>query len=308
MKQRLLKPIEKETLRTEFANNPIYQLVRKSYKSFEREMSSLKFSPEDVFLNCFIQLDTILKQENCPRDYCAQMWEDLYTELRDCAEEENRQYQENELSLAVSCTLYSLAACLDQLNIKNKSFLAYSLIAQIEAAPGQDIHKKVGLPLLENVEDLLNLMNEYLRLYCMEKKYISDQYEQQKRLSEPIKRIMTARQRNQLKYKLHERLAFLKGVGHENVKIMQDSDFNRMIEAVDYLVENNVVKQVESKIAFHIPFGHLRYTFYLCWKEDEQIDRRLWCSFIVETFSGIEADQDTIYKKFSDKPTDYYKD
>ena len=88
--------------------------------------------------------------------------------------------------------------------------------------------------------------------------------------------------------------------------IMTQSNFNKMTEAVEYLIENNVVKKQDSKIQTYLPVAHLRYTFYLVYKnEGKCIKRELWLEFLGETFSQMQDNQASLSKHFSDMPDGY---
>lgn len=79
-----------------------------------------------------------------------------------------------------------------------------------------------------------------------------------------------------------------------------------MMEAVEYLIENNVVKKQETKIRTSLPAAHLRYTFFLVFKNEGRcITRDLWVEFLGETFQQMQANKASLSKHFSDKPRDY---
>ena len=87
---------------------------------------------------------------------------------------------------------------------------------------------------------------------------------------------------------------------------MTSSNFNTMIEAVEYLIENDVVKKQDSKLHTNLPVAHLRYTFYLVYKnEGKCVDRDKWLDFLGETFSQMQDNKASLSKHFSDKPADY---
>ena len=88
--------------------------------------------------------------------------------------------------------------------------------------------------------------------------------------------------------------------------IMTTSNFNTMIEAVEYLIENDVVKKQESKIRTNLEIAHLRYTFYLVYKnEGKCVGRQLWLDFLGETFAQMQNNKDSLSKHFADKPVGY---
>lgn len=87
---------------------------------------------------------------------------------------------------------------------------------------------------------------------------------------------------------------------------MTTSHFNTMIEAVEYLIENDVVKKQELKVHTNLKISHLRYTFYLVYlNEGKCIGRDKWLEFLGETFSQMLHNKDSLYNHFSDKPADY---
>ena len=98
----------------------------------------------------------------------------------------------------------------------------------------------------------------------------------------------------------------MKGVLADNTLIMSAGDHSKMMEAVEYLIENNVVKKQETKIRTSLPIAHLRYTFFLVFKNEGRcITRDLWVEFLGETFQQMQANKASLSKHFSDKPGDY---
>ena len=88
--------------------------------------------------------------------------------------------------------------------------------------------------------------------------------------------------------------------------IMTASNFNTMIEAAEYLIENDVVKKLESKLHTNLKISHLRYTFYLVFvNEGKCVGRNKWLEFLGETFSQMQDNKASLSNHFSDKPSDY---
>lgn len=301
--KRLLTKESKRSIKNAFRGNAVFRTIDAAYKDQETQMETFRFSPEEIWVNCFIGFDKMLKKREEIGETTNRMWNDTFCELRDDAEDVSREFQKEELETVTSCIVYSVIACMmaseDWELIQHVEFLMSQIAEHSELY-------SITMPFDNNIEsDFVRYIKEYVRAG----KYISDRLESPRSYVDPINPIRSARDRTKAKVGVRKRLEFMKGVLPDGeTQIMTASDFNRMVEAVEYLIENNVVKKQESKIRTSLPVAHLRYTFYLVYKnEGKCIKRQLWLDFLNETFWQMQDNKASLSKHFSDLPDGYDK-
>lgn len=296
-----LKTKNKRSIRDAFKENITYQTVKGAYKQLETEMQKLCFSPEEIWVNSFIVFDEMLKEAEEIENMTQSLWSDIFCELRDEANDTNRDFEKVELENATSCIVYVVISYM----MASDDFC---MIRYIESLM-QQISEHSDLVSIEKpfMDNIKGGFCQYIKEYIKKRKYISDTFDSPQSYADPIKPLLKPADRQEAKNKIAKRLAFMKGVlPNKDRLIMSDSDFNQMLEAVNYLIENNVVKKFDSKINTNLSVAHLRYTFYLVYKFDcKFIDRQLWIDFLVETFAKMKSGKDSLSNHFSDKPTDY---
>ena len=299
--KRLLTTESKRNIKEAFKINPVFRTINAAYKEQETQMTTLRFSPEEIFVNSFIGFDLILKNRNDIGDVTFRMWHDIFCELRDDAKETSREYEEDELKTATSCIVYSIISCI--LASGDMEMIKYTdlLLAQISM---QSDLPTISLLFIRNIE---NNFVSYIQKYISMEKYISDSLNSPKCYTDPINPIYTPQERIKIKNGVKKRLEFMKGcLPNSETLIMTSSNFNTMIEAVEYLIENDIVKKQESKLHTNLKISHLRYTFYLVFSnEGKGIGRDKWLEFLSETFAQMQNNKDSLYNHFYDKPNDY---
>ena len=301
--KRLLTTASKRSIKDAFKGNAVFRTIDAAYKEQETQMATLRFSPEEIWVNCFIGFDQILKNRDDIGEVTRRMWYETFCELRDDAQEASRAFQKEELETATSCIVYSIIACMtasdDWEIIQHTETLMFQIAEHSEL-------DTIATPFDNNTES--NFAG-YIQRYISTGKYISDGLESPKSYADPINPVSTPQERTKAKEGVRKRLEFMKGyLPDSEILIMTSSNFNTMIEAVEYLIENDVVKKQESKLHTNLPIAHLRYTFYLVYKnEGKCVGRQLWLDFLGETFSQMQDNRASLSNHFPDKPTDYDK-
>ena len=299
--KRLLTTESKRAIKAAYKANAVFRVIDAAYKELERQKPTFHFSPEEIFLNCFVGFDKMLKNRDEIEETTRRMWDDIYCELSDDAEDASRDFETEELETATSCILYSIVACLEVSDEWELNRHSYSLMNQIaEHSRLADISPSFN-------DNLGDDFIWYVRRYVRGGKYISDRLESPRSYADPINPIGTPQERTKAKEGVKKRLEFMKGyLPDGETQIMTSSSFNTMIEAVEYLMENNVVRKQESKIHTNMKSAYLRYTFYLVYKnEGKCVGRQLWLDFLGETFSQMQDNQASLSKHFSDEPDGY---
>lgn len=301
--RRLLTTDSKRSVKEAFKGNAVFRTIDAAYKEQETQMATLRFSPEEIWINCFIGFDQILKTRDEIGEITSRMWNNTFIELRDDAQEASRDFKKEELETATSCIVYSIIACMTASEDWEMIRHTYALMDQI--AEHSELESIIQ-PFDNNIE---RNFAEYVQSYIKTGKYLSDILDGPQSYVDPINPIGNRMDRNEAKVSVKRRLEFMKGfLPDSETKIMTSHDYNTMIEAVEYLIENNVVKKQVSKIQTYMPIGHLRYTFYLIFKNEAHcVSRQLWLEYLGETFSQMQDNKDSISKHFSDKPNGYDK-
>lgn len=299
--QRLLKTEKKRSIKDAYKRNAVFRVIDAAYKEQEVQMQTLRFSPEEIWANCFYGFDQILKNREEIEDVTKRMWNDTFCELRDDAEEAGREFKTDELETATSCIIYSIIACLMASEEWELIQHTESLMSQIAEHSDLDT---IILPFDNNIDASFI---EYIKKYIGARKFISEKLDAPHSYVDPIRPMSPPKDRLKAKKEIKKRLEFMKGVLPDGeTLIMNASNYNKMIEAVEYLIENNVVKKQDKKIPTQLPNAHLRYTFYLAYKnEGKCIKRNLWVEFLGETFSQMQDNQASLGNHFSDAPNEY---
>ena len=299
--RRLLTPESKRSIKEKFKGNAVFRTIDAAYKEQETQMATLRFSPEEIWVNCFIGFDQILKDPENIDQTTRRMWNDTFCELRDEATEASRAFQKEELEVATSCIVYSIIACMTASD--DWRIIRHTEILMSQIAEHSELQSVVTL-FDSNIEDDFAI---YIQRYISTGKYMSDRLGNPKEYTDPINPVISPQERIKVKVGVRKRLEFMKGaLPDSETPIMTTRDFNAMMEAVEYLIENDVVKKQESKISTAMPVAHLRYTFYLVYKnEGKSIPRQLWLDFLGESFSQMQNNKDSLSKHFADKPSGY---
>lgn len=300
MKRLLTKEI-KRSIKNTYKANAVFRVIDAAYKNQETQMETLRFSPEEIWANCFYGFDQILKSLGDIEDVTERMWNDTFCELRDDAEEAGRNFKTKELETVTSCIIYSIMACLVASDKWELSQHMYSLMNQI--AEHSDLDAIIQ-PFNKHIDASFI---EYIKEYIVAGKFISEKLDNPQSYVDPIKPLATQKDRLKAKEGVKKRLEFMKGVlPNGETMIMTAANYNKMIEAIEYLIENNVVQKQDTKILTYLPVAHLRYTFYLVWKnEGKCIKRNLWLEFLGETFSQMQENQASLSNHFPDVPPGY---
>ena len=107
-------------------------------------------------------------------------------------------------------------------------------------------------------------------------------------------------------------LYFFSGINHLQNKIMEDEDYNRLLQYTDYLIEKEKVPAGIKKISqINLSTGMIRYTFYLIHKELYTTNKikTEWIDFLHAVFRQFKnAEWITTKTKFSVKPPSYQHD
>lgn len=299
--KRFLTTQTKRDVKEAFKGNALFQVINAAYKQQEVEMETLRFSPEEIWVNSFMCFDKLLQNRDEMEVFVRNMWYDTFCELRDDAKDCDRQFEKEELETATSCIIYAVIACLMASDDWTMMRHTESLMQQI--AKHSDLDTIIQ-PFDDHIGD--NFIG-YIQQYIQKGDYISRNLINPKQFADPINPVMSTKDRTKVKQEVKKRLEFMKGVMPNGEKpILSDSDFNKMIEAVEYLIENNVAKKQDHRIFTPMSVADLRYTVYLVYKNEGKCIRKdLWLDFLQETFEKMKNNRESVSKHFSEKPAGY---
>ncbi|MBQ1676747.1 MAG: hypothetical protein II065_04880, partial [Bacteroidaceae bacterium] len=105
---RLLTNDQRKLLRQQLRDNAVYIAVKQAYKSRETDMERLHFSPEEIFVNSFVCFDRMLREPDRAEAITDTLWDDVFNDLRNDADDCGRSYDRQEMETAASLVLYTL--------------------------------------------------------------------------------------------------------------------------------------------------------------------------------------------------------
>lgn len=107
----------------------------------------------------------------------------------------------------------------------------------------------------------------------------------------------------------YEYLKFLNGFNRNNEKIMSETEFTRLINSINYLIETgSVPEKIKIITQINISADYIRYTFYTIHKAlyGTKKIKPEWISFLKAVFSQFNnSEWQTLKTKFSAKPVLY---
>lgn len=177
MRPCLLSFEEQDLLLEQYGDNPVLQLLQCSFRPLEREMDALQFSCVEIFLNFFVQLDTLLLHPEKAEAICRSMGDDVYCDLRKSTSPLGRTWTDPELKTATDLVLYAVVLCFESLNSTRFGMhLSELLMFQIS-----DVSKLIAcsFPNL-NKQEHENLVS-FFTVYFEQSERISAQFEKQRK-------------------------------------------------------------------------------------------------------------------------------
>lgn len=99
-----------EKVRKKYHDHPLYVSCKKAFGYYEADMTRLLFSPEEMFLEVSIILDSILTNPNAAKSYADNLWNELKVKIRRWSPEATQ----DDLNKVSGGILYVVAAVLCQ--------------------------------------------------------------------------------------------------------------------------------------------------------------------------------------------------
>lgn len=305
MKCQLLKTEAKQEFRSVHSDDALFRMFKTVFKPFETRMTELHVSPEEVMLCSFGCFDELRKMDAERRDaFADELYDEVLCSMREEAEECCRNCSDADLHTATCAVLCGLAILL---NASGQYELARLSMFAVKSVTEKN-DELFGLfyagysKAMDNDPDA-----DYVaavRQIVTDGIFPSDT-DTTKKGRKVQSRPLIKKQDKRFAYKAAEELlTFMKGVDEKtNVKIMADSDFTAMMEAVSYIIENNSLKILPHKIHTSLTNNHLRYAFYKVFLEVNFVDRGIWIEFLKNTFTQFNAiSAQSLSKHFSAKP------
>lgn len=299
---RLLAYDERKRLQGDYRNNPLMQLIVKSYLPIANRMNDFRFSPEELWLNTLMEIARLAALDEREReDHLARLWDELYADLRDDAHHEQRPSAAEELRQATSCVLLFVAVGLRGSDQPELYLYADSLFAQAAEHYAQSA---------ELVSAICSALTE--EVGCFVQDYLASGIRVGELLSgkgtEIKPRHLSQRQKAELKERATMLLGFMKGkIRGSEEAVMKRADFDRLIEAIKRLIDRGRVEVEQPLLETGLKVDELRYTFYLLWKHwSPYVEREQVVDLLKATFAKFEfSSKETISKKFATRPEGY---
>lgn len=170
MKNRLRRN-EKEAIRSEWGENPIYRVLLTPCRELEKELGRLRLSAEEVFHETLRTLDEVKENPKDAAFVLQSFWDDIYCDLRDT---DINDAPEEELQLAASEVVYAVMLMLSMLKGSVYTKLTMELMSKIMGNGSHFDHlQELFMPNLWRYGE--EKLKDYLEAYMeSEEEWISD--------------------------------------------------------------------------------------------------------------------------------------
>ena len=111
-----LNALQKSKLKEFYRDNWLYRLIMVPAKEIEQNLTRVRLSPEEVFLECLTQLDKALDNPEAFKIEARMIWDDYYCEFRDNSPSDSPESElgmaATEICFVISFILYSIESSL----------------------------------------------------------------------------------------------------------------------------------------------------------------------------------------------------
>lgn len=283
-----------------YAKDPVYAVLKASLSELYGITGSLRLGIEEIFVNTYAAIDEARREYASSFFSASGLLDGMAIALRNEAKEEHgstRDCTDQDIRRAV--VIVGACACVG-LSVSLKFFdVADELDAELRSRDAQlygDVTDKLFYTLLKR--DRHSHFTEAMRQYVSSDEYLSDALlapdaPRERRLSEDT---LAGH-----KCRAHRLLKALEGNNKNGKKILSDTDYNRVVKAVDSLIENGRPKSFPEKIKPDATQKKIREIFYKLYVEGVgDFDKQKWAQFLKATFSIFENQKEsTIATNFS---------
>ena len=149
--------------------NPIFSMLQNPSKSIEREMSAVRLSPEEVFLEAMDQVDYALEDPVTANIDFMGLYDQLFCDIRDLCPQE---LDENEVALAASEIIFVVSLLLTMTDRHTYRKMAMTLLGQISRDVYSRLHQTFEPYIIRMGEDKIK---KFLKDYLVSDNFLSDE-------------------------------------------------------------------------------------------------------------------------------------
>ena len=149
--------------------NPIFSMLQNPSKSIEREMSAVRLSPEEVFLEAMDQVDYALEDPVTANIDFMGLYDQLFCDIRDLCPQE---LDENEVALAASEIIFVVSLLLTMTDRHTYRKMAMTLLGQISLDVYSRLHQTFEPYIIRMGEDKIK---KFLKDYLGSDNFLSDE-------------------------------------------------------------------------------------------------------------------------------------
>lgn len=290
---RLLGKTHREEYATLYAKDPVYAVLKASLSGLYGITGSLRLGIEEIFVNTYAAIDEARREYASSFFSAAGLLDGMAIAMRDEAKEEHgstRDCTDQDILRAVvvvgACACVGLSASL------KFSDLADELDAELRSRDARlygNVTDRLCYTLFKR--DRHSRFTEAMRRYVSSGEYLSDALlapdaPRERRLSEDTLAGHKRRARRLLKA--------LEGNNKKGRRILADTDCNRVVKAVDSLIENGRPKSFTERIKADATQKEIREIFYKLYLEGVgDFDKQKWAQFLKATFSIFENQKES---------------
>lgn len=285
---RLLEKTHRQEYAELYGSHPVYRVLKASLAGLYDATGNLRLGVEEIFCNTLAAVDTARRQWADPCFSAAGLLDDIAVGLRDESEEEfdgARSCTAQDISHAVviigACATVSLSAS------PKFAPLADQLDAELrrrDAPLYVEATDKLFFILLRR--DSRGVFSESMRKYIASGEFISDALLNP---DAPRRRRVAPDSAASHKSRARRLLKPLAGANKSGRKILTDTDYSRVLKAVDRLIESGEIKEMPEKIHADAGQKELGRIFYNLFSERVgEFKKPKWAQFLKAVFDNFE--------------------
>ena len=282
---RLLESNHREEYNVLYSNDIVFQVLNASLSGFYIQTGSLRLGIEEIFVNTFAAIDKTRREYTSDFFSAGNLLDGIFIGLHNESRENfegTRDCTEKDICNAVVIIGTCAYVCLSASLLKF-SAVADELDSELRKRDSQ-LYEDVSNALFSTLlnRDKRGAFQESLRLYLQSDEYLSDS------LLAPdavLKRRTDVDTVIGHKRRAHALLKPLSGNNKKGYKMLNDTDYNRVLKAVDHLIEKGETKKFAEKININVTQKEIGEIFYEVYSENiAGFNKMKWAEFLKETF------------------------
>lgn len=297
---RLLSKTHRQEYAELYGSRPVFRILKASLAGLYDSTGNLRLGMEEIFCNTFAAVDAARRQWADPCFSAAGLLDDIAVGLRDESKEEfdgARSCTAQDISRAVviigACATVALTASL------KFAPLADRLDAELrrrDARLYEEATDKLSFTLRRR--DPSGVFTDTMSKYIASGEYLSDALLNP---DAPRQRRVAPDSAASHKCKARRLLKPLSEANNKGKRMLDDTDYSRVLKAVDRLIESGEIREMPEKIHADAGQKELGRIFYKLFSEGVGgFDKAKWAQFLKAVFLNFaNSEESTIYKNLS---------